>query len=115
MGTRSLAVVPAFNEARSIGPVVRQIREELPGWDMLVIDDGSRDETAEAAEAAGALVVRAPYNLGIGGAVQTGFIWAREGGYEQMVQIDGDGQHEADEVGALEAAMAASGADMVCG
>lgn len=115
MATRNLAVVPAFNEAGSIGPVVRQISEELPGWDMLVIDDGSRDETARAAESAGALVVRAPYNLGIGGAVQTGFIWAREGGYDRMVQIDGDGQHEADEVGALESAMAESGADMVCG
>ena len=115
MATRSLAVVPAFNEARSIGPVVRQIRDELPGWDTLVIDDGSRDETADAAHAAGALVVSAPFNLGIGGAVQAGFIWAREGGYDQMVQIDGDGQHEADEVGALETAMAESGVDMVCG
>ncbi|MFM9043673.1 MAG: glycosyltransferase family 2 protein [bacterium] len=115
MATRNLAVVPAFNEARSIGPVVRQIRRELPGWDTLVIDDGSRDDTAQAAHDAGALVVRAPYNLGIGGAVQTGFIWAREGGYDRMVQIDGDGQHEADEVGALESAMAESGVDMVCG
>ena len=115
MAARSLAVVPAFNESRSIGAVVQQIREELPGWDTLVIDDGSRDETAAAAEAAGAEVVRAPYNLGIGGAVQTGFIWAREGGYDLMVQIDGDGQHEADEVEALETSMAQSGVDMVCG
>lgn len=115
MGARNLAVVPAFNESRSIAAVVQEVRRELPDWDALVIDDGSRDDTAAAAEAAGALVVRAPYNLGIGGAVQTGFIWAREGGYEQMVQIDGDGQHEPDEVASLEAAMAESGVDMVCG
>ena len=108
-------MIPAFNESRSIGEVVDAVREELPGWDALVIDDGSRDETAAAAEAAGALVVRAPYNLGIGGAVQTGFIWAQEGGYDRMVQIDGDGQHEADEVASLESAMADSGVDMVCG
>ena len=108
-------MIPAFNESRSIGEVVEAVRKELPGWDALVIDDGSRDETAAAAEAAGALVVRAPYNLGIGGAVQTGFIWAQEGGYDRMVQIDGDGQHEADEVASLESAMADSGVDMVCG
>lgn len=115
MAASCLAVIPAFNESRSIGAVVRMVHERLPDWDVVVVDDGSQDQTAEAARQAGALVIRAPYNLGIGGAVQTGFIWALEGGYERMVQIDGDGQHEADEVSVLETAMAQSGVDMVCG
>jgi glycosyltransferase involved in cell wall biosynthesis len=112
---RSLAVIPAYNESGSIAEVVESVRRDLPGWDTVVIDDGSEDRTAERATQAGALVIRTPYNLGIGGAVQTGFILAREGGYERMVQIDGDGQHEPSEVPSLEAVMAANGADMVCG
>jgi glycosyltransferase involved in cell wall biosynthesis len=112
---RSLAVIPAYNESGSIAEVVESVRRDLPGWDTVVIDDGSGDRTAERATRAGALVIRTPYNLGIGGAVQTGFILAREGGYERMVQIDGDGQHEPSEVQSLEAEMTAGGADMVCG
>lgn len=115
MAQRSLAVIPAYNESGSIADVVESVRRDLPGWDAVVIDDGSEDRTAERARKAGALVIRTPYNLGIGGAVQTGFILAREGGYERMVQVDGDGQHEASEVSALEQEMATSGADMVCG
>lgn len=115
MALRSLAVIPAYNESGSIAEVVESVRRDLPGWDTVVIDDGSEDRTAERATQAGALVIRTPYNLGIGGAVQTGFILAREGGYERMVQIDGDGQHEPSEVPSLEAVMAANGADMVCG
>ncbi len=112
---RSLAVIPAFNEAASVGAVVESAIEELPGWDVVVIDDGSDDETAVVAARAGAHVVSTPYNLGIGGAVQTGFIFARDSGYQRMVQIDGDGQHETAAVATLAQSMADSGADMVCG
>jgi len=115
MMLRSLAIIPAFNEAASVGAVVESAIEELPGWDVVVIDDGSDDETAVVAARAGAHVVSTPYNLGIGGAVQTGFIFARDSGYQRMVQIDGDGQHETAAVATLEQRMADSGADMVCG
>lgn len=112
---RSLAVIPAFNENDSIADVVAAVRDELPSWDVVVIDDGSDDLTSQSAREAGAAVVTTPFNLGIGGAVQTGFVLAWEGGYERMVQVDGDGQHEAHEVPKLEMTMDASGVDMVCG
>ena len=91
---KNLVVIPAFNEAESIQRVVAAVGSELPGWDVLVIDDGSNDDTAAKAAGAGARVVKAPFNLGIGGAVQTGFVFALDEGYDQVVQIDGDGQHE---------------------
>jgi hypothetical protein len=96
--------------------VVESLRERAPDFDVLVIDDGSTDDTAALAELAGARVVRLPFNLGIGGAVQTGFVFARERGYDFMAQVDGDGQHEPAELDRLIGAMNGSGAvDMVCG
>jgi hypothetical protein len=91
---RYLAIVPAHNEAGAIAPTVEEIRRVAPEFDVLVVDDGSTDITATRAESAGAKVVRLPYNLGIGGAVQTGYIYAQEHDYEVAVQIDGDGQHD---------------------
>jgi glycosyltransferase involved in cell wall biosynthesis len=111
-----LAVVPAFNEAGSVGDVVRAIRDRAREFDVLVVDDGSTDDTAGRAREAGATVVRLPFNLGIGGAVQTGFVYAREHGYDFMVQVDGDGQHEPDELCRLVDAMSLDPhLDMVCG
>jgi glycosyltransferase involved in cell wall biosynthesis len=82
----------------------------------VVIDDGSTDCTAEVAADAGAQVIRHPFNLGIGGAVQSGFTYALEHGYSRLVQIDGDGQHDPGELPKLESAMAADPRlDMVCG
>jgi len=92
---RHLAIVPAHNEAGAVAATIHEIREAVPDFDVLVIDDGSTDETAERARAAGARVIRLPFNLGIGGAVQTGYVWAAEHGYDVAVQVDGDGQHDA--------------------
>jgi glycosyltransferase involved in cell wall biosynthesis len=115
--TRShLAVVPAYNESTTIEGVIRAIDAHAPEFDVLVVDDGSTDSTAELARAAGARVVRAPFNLGIGGAVQTGFVFAREHGYRFMVQVDADGQHDPREIRTLSEAMDANtSVDVVCG
>jgi glycosyltransferase involved in cell wall biosynthesis len=111
-----LAVVPAYNEAATIAGVVRTLQEHAPQYDVLVVDDGSTDDTAPLAEAAGATVIRLPFNLGIGGAVQSGFTYALEGGYQRMVQVDADGQHLPEELDALSEAMDADpSVDMVCG
>jgi glycosyltransferase involved in cell wall biosynthesis len=111
-----LAVVPAYNEQASIAGVLDSLHEHMPDFDILVVDDGSTDRTGEIAGALGAMVVRHPFNLGIGGAVQCGFIYALEHGYDYMVQVDGDGQHCADEIRKLQQAMANDRRlDMVCG
>ncbi len=113
---RRLAVVPAYNEAATVGRVIRSLHEHAPTWDVLVIDDGSLDDTAAIAEAAGARVVRLPYNLGIGGAVQTGFRHALDEGYDLMIQVDGDGQHDPREIPRLlEARAEDPSLDMICG
>lgn len=91
---RNLAIVPAFNEAEAIAGAVTAIHEQAPDFDVLVIDDGSIDATAQCARAAGAEVLRMPFNLGIGGAMQSGYMYALERGYEVAVQVDGDGQHD---------------------
>jgi glycosyltransferase involved in cell wall biosynthesis len=111
-----LAVVPAYNEAATIGTVVSSIHRHAPDFDVLVIDDGSTDDTRAIAEALGARVLRHPFNLGIGGAVQSGFAFALEHGYDFMVQVDGDGQHDPREIARLRAAMDADDTlDMICG
>ena len=113
---RNLVVVPAYNEEGTIAGVLDRIREHAPGYDIVVIDDGSTDRTAQVAETVGATVIRHPFNLGIGGAVQSGFTYALEHGYERLAQIDGDGQHDPRELRKLEAAMDEDPRiDMVCG
>jgi glycosyltransferase involved in cell wall biosynthesis len=112
---RRIAIVPAHNEEGSIGGVVREILAFDPGLEIVVVDDGSSDRTAARAAAAGAHVVRLPFNLGIGGAVQTGFRYALEHGFELAVRLDGDGQHDPDELPALLAPLLAGEADIVVG
>jgi glycosyltransferase involved in cell wall biosynthesis len=112
---RILAVVPAFNECGNIGRTVKEIREVAAGVDILVVDDGSADTTALEAARAGGLVVSLPFNLGIGGAVQTGFQYARRHGYDIAVQIDGDGQHDAAYLEKIVTPLRRGEADMVVG
>jgi glycosyltransferase involved in cell wall biosynthesis len=92
---RNLAIVPAFNEADAIVSTVAAIHRLAPDFDVLVVDDGSTDDTGLQASRAGAGVLRMPFNLGIGGAMQAGYIYALERGYQIAVQVDGDGQHDA--------------------
>ena len=110
-----LFVIPAYNEAANIGQVVRDLGAVVPGADVLVVDDGSRDDTTERAMAAGARVVRLPFNLGIGAAVQTGLIDAYRRGYEWALRMDGDGQHDPGDVQRFLAAMAGDKADLIIG
>ncbi len=116
MAGDKLAIVPAYNEQASVAAVVREIREHAPEFDVVVIDDGSTDRTADVARGAGAAVVIHPFNLGIGGAVQTGYRFALEHGYRMAVQIDGDGQHDPAELPPLVRRLEAEPAvDMVYG
>ena len=93
---RLLAIVPSFNEGEMVGRVVRDIKRQDPPWDVLVVDDGSVDDTVARAEAEGGMVIRHPFNLGIGGAMQSGYKFAMRNGYDVAVQVDGDGQHKAE-------------------
>ena len=108
-----LVVMPAFNEEASVGRTVREVVDALPGVQVLVVDDGSTDATAEAATAAGAQVLRLPFNLGVGGAMRAGFRYAVASGYTVAVQIDADGQHDPAGVPALLAKL--DEADVVLG
>jgi glycosyltransferase involved in cell wall biosynthesis len=112
---RCLAIVPAFNEAGSIAEVVSEIRDFDPQIEVLVVDDGSLDATAAVAEAAGARVLRLPINLGIGGAVQAGYLYAFERGFDLAVRLDGDGQHDAGELGRLLEPIFSRRADLTIG
>jgi len=91
---RVLVVLPAYNEQASVGDVVREIRAVDERYDVLVVDDGSGDDTSGAARGAGAQVCRLPFNLGVGGAMRTGYRYALRYGYDVVVQVDADGQHD---------------------
>lgn len=93
-GKKVLIIIPAWNEAGSIADVVTEVRGELPGVDIIVVDDGSQDDTALRAADAGAIVARLPFNLGVGGAMRTGYRYARDHGYDVAIQVDADGQHD---------------------
>jgi glycosyltransferase involved in cell wall biosynthesis len=94
---RGLVIIPAFNECQSVGKLIRRLRKTLPTFDVLVIDDGSTDDTLRQVPPHTA-VVSLPFNLGIGGAMQTGYRYAALHGYDIAIQVDGDGQHRPGEV-----------------
>jgi glycosyltransferase involved in cell wall biosynthesis len=93
-GKRVLIVIPAWNEEACVGDVVREVRGELPGVGVLVVDDGSKDRTHIVAAEAGAAVARLPYNLGVGGAMRLGYRYGYEHDYDVVIQVDADGQHD---------------------
>jgi glycosyltransferase involved in cell wall biosynthesis len=111
-----LAIVPAYNEEATIARVIGNLGTHAPDFDVVVVDDGSTDATAPIAEREGARVLRLPFNVGIGGAVQAGFKFALEQGYDYCVQVDGDGQHDPVQIARLQQAMEADPQlDMVVG
>ena len=114
-----MVIVPAYNEEGAVGHVVKSVLlkfyEVLGDTPIAVIDDGSQDATAEAAAAAGADVFRLPHHLGLGGAVQTGYRFAFEQGFDRVVRVDGDGQHNPSDIPTLLKAMDEGGYDMVTG
>jgi glycosyltransferase involved in cell wall biosynthesis len=111
---KCVIIVPAFNESRSVGKLVRRLNRALPDCHVLVIDDGSTDDTVRQIPAS-ATVVSLPFNLGIGGAMQTGYRYADIHGYDIAIQVDGDGQHRPCEVVKLVTALIDREADLVVG
>lgn len=108
-----LVVIPALNEEDSVADVVRDVSAALPDARCLVVDDGSSDRTGARARAAGADVLTLPYNLGVGGAMRAGFRFARMHDFTVVIQVDGDGQHDAEALGELIAGL--DHADLVIG
>lgn len=98
---RVLVIVPAWNEARNVGVTVAEIRAASEGYDVVVVDDGSTDDTARAARAAGATVLALPFRLGVGGAMKTGYTYAQRRGYRTAIQVDADGQHNPADIPAV--------------
>lgn len=97
----TLVIMPAWNESEAIGSTVREVFEHGPPCDVLVVDDGSRDNTSAVAKAAGATVLQLPFNMGVGGAMRTGFKYAKWHGYTQVIQVDADGQHDPRDIKAV--------------
>lgn len=110
-----LIIIPAFNEEKYLPEVLAGVRETNPEADILVVNDGSADRTSELAKQAGAMVLDIPFNIGYGGAVQTGFRFAKDAGYGFVITIDGDAQHNPSCVKNLISAMKTEGADVVIG
>lgn len=94
MKSKVLIIIPAYNESQNIETVVDNIIDNYPQYDYVVINDGSRDDTRDVCRRRGYEYINLSINLGIGGAVQTGYKYARDKGYDIAVQIDGDGQHD---------------------
>jgi len=112
---RNLVIIPALNEERFIGPVISAISKINDDVDILVVNDGSRDRTAAIAEEKGVMVIDHTYNLGYGAALQTGFRFAVNRGYEYVITMDADGQHDPESISELFSCLRTTGADVVIG
>ena len=110
---KSLIAIPAWNEQDSIGAVIAKVRESRPDVDILVVDDGSTDQTAPHARALGVVVVSLPFNVGVGGAMRAAFLYAQRKQYSALVQVDADGQHDPADVDRLLSGL--ESADIVVG
>lgn len=111
---RALAIIPAYNEEAALPATLAELRDHHPDLDVLVVSDGSVDRTAAVARECGVSLVELPFNLGIGGALRTGFLYACRNGYDAAVQFDADGQHDPTQIPKLLGAIA-EGADMAVG
>ena len=110
-----LILIPAFNEEGAVGEVVREVRQVMPGVPVLVVDDCSADATREVARQAGADILPLPYHLGLGGCVQAGYRLAFELGYDYVIRVDGDGQHDPRDIPKILAALQREDCEMVIG
>lgn len=113
--SRVLVIVPAWNEEAVVGSVISDIQRSIPGVDVLVVSDGSTDSTVEVARDHGARVLDLPLNLGVGGAMRAGYLFARRHDYQWAVQLDADGQHNPEDVPSLLRTALSDGADVVIG
>ncbi len=98
---KTLVVMPAWNEAASIAPVLADVRRECPDFHIVVVDDGSTDGTADVVRAEGIDVLQLPFNLGVGGAMRAGFHYAKRNGFSRVIQVDADGQHDPSDIRAV--------------
>ena len=114
-GNKVLVIIPAYNEEKRIASVIRGVKDHFPLAEVLIVDDGSRDKTRWVAIEAGAQVLSHPFNLGYGAALQTGYKFALDKGYEAIVQMDGDGQHDPSFVPELLGVIQRGEADIVIG
>lgn len=115
MGIKSIVIIPAYNEEKSIVKTVQDICEHAPEFDYVIINDCSTDQTLSVCRKHHLHVLNLPVNLGIGGAVQTGFLYAYKNGYDYAVQFDGDGQHDAQYLQKMRDYMIEQNADMLIG
>ena len=112
---KTLIIIPAYNESGNIERVVNNLRDNYPQFDYVIINDGSKDNTAEICRKCGFNLIDLPVNLGLAGAFQTGMKYALQNDYDAAIQFDGDGQHRPEYIEKMEAEMVASGADIVIG
>jgi glycosyltransferase involved in cell wall biosynthesis len=112
---KTLVIVPALNEEESLPVILEELRRTAPAYDVLVVDDGSRDGTSRIARDLGVPVLRHAINLGVGAALQTGFAWALDHGYDIAVQLDADGQHDPKDLDALVGPVAEGRCDVAIG
>lgn len=110
-----LIIIPAYNEVENIRDVIFSIKKEVPYADIVVINDGSADATSRVAKGLGVLVIDLPYNMGIGAAMQTGYMYAADKGYDIALQVDGDGQHPPDQIQKVISPVIEGKADIVIG